>query len=328
MLNRWQRSLSVLASLAGLVLWINLVPGVQQPEGLRFSVAKMLWLLFEPALVLVFVGVGLLVGGPKAFGTALLASLGGRAPGDRLSRLRPQRALLASSRALLWSSLVLSAACTLYSLRLDPMAGKLLWLDAGARLEILQTGGYFALPLFLIVLLPCLWRLDPKQAQARSFGGAMDLSVLLGHGLALLAFPLTILVARHEVVGQPGSAVRFLPPTFGQVDLALVGWSLGFVLSMTGLVWFFQSGRASDPRGSTQASPLRLTLLASGVVGCAVLRAAGLQYIATSGGAANSADVQALGGRMLVPIALALLLSGLQAGLGRLPVMRRTLATE
>ena len=329
MLNRMLRPLMVLVSLSGLVLWINLVPGYVRPEApTGFSVGGLLRDLFQPALVLVFLVAGLLVGGPKGFGTALLVPFGGRAPGDRPSRLRMQHALLTSSRALLWSSLLLTAACTLYSLRLDPLAGKLLWLDIGARLEVMRTGGYFTLPLFLIVLLPCLWRLDPAQAEGRSLGGAMDLGVLLGHGLVLLAFPLSVLVAQHEIIGQPGSAVRFLAPTFGQVDLVLAGWSLGFVLSMTGLAWLSRWKRGSDPQVSAHAFPLRLALLASGVLGCAVLRLVGLQSISTSGGTGNPAEAQALGGRMLVPLVLALLLIGLQACLGRRSLAHPSLVTE
>ena len=237
--------------------------------------------------------------------------LGARASSDHEKRAKAQSALFGAARALLWGSLALFLGVAIYGLRPDPSTGNLLWLDANLRLQIMQQWGYFTVFTFVLVLYPSAISMDLDAARQPAWLRAIDFSVLLGHTMALVAFPLAILMRWPPIRDAENSSVSFLIPSMDDVNLSFVAWCAAFVMVTATFLLLPSCGKFRGVQVGPGKLPLGIAVLASGVLCCAVIRAAGFEHLGRLRGTTTEVELQALGGRMLVPLLLVIVFLGI-----------------
>lgn len=267
------------------------------------------FLLLLPWVLLVG---GLLGGRLRGTCGGLWYLLGARAPSDHEGRVKAQGALFGSARALLWGSLTVYLGISIYSLKADPHTGSLLWFDAYDRLEIMQLWGYFAVFTFVLVLYPSAVSMDPTTGRQPAWLRTIDFSALLGHVVNFLAFPLAILLRWPPIRDAQNSSVSFLMPSMDDVDLLFVAWCVAFVVVTATFLLLPSWCKLRSAQAGRGKLPMGMAVLASGVLCCAVVRAAGFEHLGRVEGVTTALQLEALGGRMLVPLLLALVVLGIQ----------------
>jgi hypothetical protein len=292
--------------LLALATWlIKRVPGYAElDDSTSFQIGKLLRDAADPLALLLAAGAALVFGGWRGVRAGALFLVG--AEGTESESLAASKSLAAGARGLLWGAFLLNSIYVI-SFYWPEEPWESAGLLAGARRSYVSCGAFLATTLGCLVLLPCAERAAElsgrPDSKATRVARATDVLALLGLFVWTWVLLLSVFVYR-VVLGGESSGLSLMPPALDRIDLPFVLWSGGVVFVLPWIALLATHGPRALIRSRDLLGHLARMSLAAGVLVATLVEVAGLQSIAHRGGQGNPAELQALVGRMLVPVVL------------------------